>query len=99
MKAELTYDTLKMPVSRRGRSKGAIAHYDRGSQNNLRGSRNLLKNSELQQGMVPKWNYWNIDYIFSLIDSDINTRAESFFHLLKVKAIHGQSIMDKKTMR
>lgn len=59
---------------------------------------NDFVDSKLRYGM-PKGNYWNIDYILSLIDCDINTRAESYFHLLKVKAIHGQSIMDKKTMR
>jgi len=87
MKAELVCDALTMAIFRRGRPKGVIMHSDRGSQYCSGDFRDLLNKYELQQSMSRKGNCWD------------NTCAESFFHSLKVEAIHGEPIMDRKTMR
>ena len=87
MKADLVCDALKMAIFRRGRPKGVIVHSDRGSQYCSGDFRDLLKKYELQQSMSRKGNCWD------------NACAESFFHSLKVEAIHGEPIMDRKTMR
>jgi transposase InsO family protein len=87
MKAELVCDALTMAIFRRGRPKGVIMHSDRGSQYCSGDFRDLLNKYELQQSMSRKGNCWD------------NACAESFFHSLKVEAIHGEPIMDRKTMR
>ena len=65
----------------------AIFHRGRGSQYCSGDFRNLLQNHELKQSMSRKGNCWD------------NACAESFFHSLKVEAIHDEPIMDSKTMR
>ncbi len=76
-----------MAIFRRGRPKDVIVHSDRGSQYCSGDFRNLLQNHGLKQSMSRKGNCWD------------NACAESFFHSLKVEAIHGEPIMDSKTMR
>ena len=87
MKAELVSDVLKNGYFHRGRPKDVIVHSDRGSQYCSGDFRNLLQNHELKQSMSRKGNCWD------------NACAESFFHSLKVEAIHDEPIMDSKTMR
>lgn len=87
MKASLVCDALSMALFRRGFPKGVVTHSDRGSQYCSDDYRQLIKQHKLTQSMSRKGNCWD------------NACAESFFHSLKVEAIHGEPIMTRDQMR
>ncbi len=87
MTAQLACDALTMALFRRGRPKGVIVHSDRGSQYCSHAYRNLIEKHQLIQSMSRKACCWD------------NACAESFFHSLKVEAIHDEPIMDRATMK
>jgi putative transposase len=78
MTAQLVCDALKMALWRRHMPTGVIVHSDRGSQYCPSAYQGLIKKHGLVCSMSAKGNYYD------------NACAESFFHSLKVEAIHGE---------
>jgi putative transposase len=76
-----------MALFRRGFPKSVIVHSDCGSQYCSHDYRDLIKKNLLVQSMGSKGSCWE------------NACAESFFHSLKVEAIHDEPIMTRETMR
>lgn len=87
MTTELACDALQMAVFKRKRPKGVIVHTDRGSQYCSHVYRKLLEQYQLQGSMSAKGNGYD------------NACAESFFHSLKVEAIHGERFATREVMR
>ena len=87
MTADLVYDALQMAVFKRKRPKGVIVHSDRGSQYCSHAYRQLLEQYQLQGSMSAKGNCYD------------NACAESFFHSLKVEAIHGERFVTREALR
>lgn len=87
MTADLVCDALKMAIFRRKRPKGVIVHTDRGSQYCSNAYRQLLEKHQLLGSMSAKGNCYD------------NACAESFFHSLKVEAIHGERFDTLEAMR
>ena len=87
MTADLVCDALQMAIFKRKRPKGVIVHSDRGSQYCSHAYRGLLEKYQLQGSMSAKGNCYD------------NACAESFFHSLKVEAIHGERFVTRETMR
>jgi transposase InsO family protein len=78
MTAQLACDALQMALWCRHMPTGDIVHTDRGSQYCSGAYQALIKQHGLLYSMSAKCNCYD------------NACAESFFHSLKVKAIHGQ---------
>ncbi len=76
MTATLVCDALKMALFRRKLTQGVIVHSDRGSQYCSHDFQRLLRANQLLCSMSAKGNCYD------------NACAESFFHSLKVEAIH-----------
>ena len=87
MTTDLVCDALKMAIFRRQRPKGVIVHSDRGSQYCSHVYRQLLEQYQWLGSMSAKGNGYD------------NACAESFFHSLKVEAIHGEGFDTRETMR
>lgn len=87
MTADLVCDALKMAIFRRKRPKGVIVHSDRGSQYCSHAYRQLLEHYQLLGSMSAKGNCYD------------NACSESFFHSLKVEAIHGEQFETREIMR
>lgn len=87
MTASLVCDALSMALFRRGFPQGVVTHSDRGSQYCSGDYRKLIKQHKLKQSMSRKGNCWD------------NACAESFFHSLKVEAIHDEPVMTREQMR
>jgi len=87
MTAQLVYDALNMALWRRHRPHGVIVHSDRGSQYCSSAYQSLLKQHGLLCSMSAKGNCYD------------NACAESFFHTLKVEAIHGERFATRDIMR
>lgn len=87
MTADLVCDALRMAIFRRKRPKGVIVHSDRGSQYCSHVYRQLLQQYELLGSMSAKGCCYD------------NACAESFFHSLKVEAIHGERFTTREAMR
>jgi transposase InsO family protein len=87
MTADLACDALRMAIFRRKRPKSVIVHSDRGSQYCSHAYRQLLQQYELLGSMSAKGNCYD------------NACAESFFHSLKVEAIHGERFSSRESMR
>lgn len=87
MTADLVCDALQMAVFKRKRPKGVIVHSDRGSQYCSHAYRSLLQQHQLRGSMSAKGNCYD------------NACAESFFHSLKVEAIHGERFTTRENMR
>lgn len=87
MTASLVCDALTMALFKRGRPKDVIVHSDRGSQYASQAYRKIIDQYDLRQSMSRKGNCWD------------NACAESFFHSLKVEAIHGEPILTREQMR
>ena len=87
MQASLVCNALKGALLRRGFPGQVIVHSDRGSQYCSNDYRDLLSKYSHQQSMSRKGNCWD------------NACVESFFHSLKVEAIHGEPIMSRALMR
>ena len=76
-----------MAIFRRKRPKCVIAHSDRGSQYCSYAYRQLLQQHQLLGSMSAKGNCYD------------NACAESFFHSLKVEAVHGERFGTREAMR
>ncbi len=87
MRAELVCDALQMALWRRHRPTGVIVHSDRGSQYCSRVYRAMLKAHGLLCSMSAKGNCYD------------NACAESFFHSLKVEAIHGERFATREAAK
>ena len=87
MTAELICDALQMAIFKRKRPKGVIVHSDLGSQYCSHAYRELLDKHPLQGSMSAKGNCYD------------NACAESFFHSLKVEAIHGERLITREALR
>lgn len=87
MTADLVRDALQMALFRRKLPKGVIVHSDRGSQYCSHVYRQLLQQHQLLGSMSAKGNCYD------------NACAESFFHSLKVEAIHGERFVSREAMR
>lgn len=84
---QLVCDALTMAVFRRKRPRGVIVHTDRGSQYASNDYRQLLKKHHLQQSMSGKGCCYD------------NACAESFFHSLKVEAVHGEPLVTRQELK
>lgn len=87
MKSSLVCDALTMALFRRGRPQGVIVHSDRGSQYCSHAYRKVINDNQLKLSMSKKGDCWD------------NACAESFFHSLKVEAIHDEPLTSRKEMR
>ena len=87
MTAELVCDALNMALWRRYMPKGVIVHTDRGSQYCSNDYQSLIRKHSLLCSMSAKGNCYD------------NACAESFFHTLKVEAIHGERFPTRALMR
>lgn len=87
MTASLVCDALKMALWRRQMPTGVIVHSDRGSQYCSGEYQKLIKAHNLRCSMSAKGNCYD------------NACAESFFHSLKVEAIHGERFSTREEMR
>lgn len=87
MAATLVCDALKMALWRRKMPQGVIFHSDRGSQYCSREFQQLIIKSKLRSSMSAKGNCYD------------NACAESFFHSLKVEAIHGEKFQLRAQLR
>ncbi|MGZ5071414.1 MAG: IS3 family transposase, partial [Methylobacter sp.] len=87
MTADLACDALRMAIFRRKRPKGVRVHSDRGSQYCSHAYRQLLQQYELFGSMSAKGCCYD------------NACAESFFHSLKVEAIHGERFITRESIR
>ena len=87
MTAGLVCDALQMAVFKRKHPISVIVHSDRGSQYCSHAYRELLEKYSLQGSMSAKGNCYD------------NACAESFFHSLKVEAIHGERFVTREAMR
>ena len=76
-----------MALSWRGYPKKVITHSDRGSQYCSSDHQRPIKRHKLLCSMSAKGNCYD------------NACAESFFHSLKVEAIHGERLTTRETMR
>jgi transposase InsO family protein len=87
MTAQLVCDALQMALWRRGMPTGVIVHSDRGSQYCSAAYQALIKKHGLLSVMSARGFCYD------------NACAESFFHTLKVEAIHGERFATREHMR
>jgi putative transposase len=87
MTAQLACDALLMALWRRRMPTGVIVHSDRGSQYCSHAYQRLIREHGLLCSMSAKGNCFD------------NACAESFFHSLKVEAIHGERFATREEMR
>jgi len=87
MTAQLVCDALQMALWRRQMPTGVVVHSDRGSQYCSGAYQALIKQHGLLCSMSAKGNCFD------------NACAESFFHSLKVEAIHGERFATREEMR
>ena len=87
MTAELVCDALTMALWRRGMPRGVITHPDRGSQYCSAVYQKQIKLHGLQCSMSAKGNCYD------------NACAESYFHSMKVEAIHGERFASREKIR
>ncbi|WP_089715193.1 IS3 family transposase [Halomonas daqiaonensis] len=87
MTADLVGDTLKMALWRRKMPEKVIVHSDRGSQYCSTLYQSLMIQHDLKCSMSAKGNCYD------------NACAESFFHSLKIEAIHGERFETRAAMR
>ena len=87
MTAPLVCDALQMALWRRHRPTGVIVHSDRGSQYCSAAYQQIITGHNLLCSMSAKGNCYD------------NAVAESFFHSLKVEAIHGERFVTWEEMR
>lgn len=87
MTAHLVCDAMAMAIASRGEINGTIMHTDRGSQYCSKRFQDQLKKAGILSSMSKKGDCFD------------NACAESFFHTLKVEAIHGEEIGTRKLMQ
>lgn len=85
--ADLTCDALKMALRNRGNPTGVIVHSDRGSQYCSHAYQNLIRGHGLVCSMSGRGNCYD------------NACAESFFHSLKVEAIHTEQFTTRAQIK
>ncbi len=84
MTTPLICDALQMALWQRKHPKGVIVHSDRGSQYCSHDYQALLKKHKLICSMSAKGTCYD------------NACAETFFHSLKVEAIHGEQLLNRE---
>lgn len=87
MTATLVCDALRMALWRRRMPEGVIVHTDRGSQYCGNAYQALIQKHKLRCSMSAKGNCYD------------NACAESFFHSLKVEAVHGEPLTTRAGMK
>ena len=87
MTANLVCQALQMALWRRKMPKGVILHSDRGSQYCSTMYQGILTKHQLVCSMSAKGNCYD------------NACAESFFHTMKVEAVHGERFATREEMR
>lgn len=87
MKADLVCNALRMALRRRGNRPSVIVHSDRGSQYCSTPYQTIINRYCLRCSMSKKADCYD------------NACAESFFHSLKVEAIHGEKINTRAQAR
>lgn len=87
MTSELVCEAMRMAVTTRGCVADVLCHFDRGSQYASDIFQLLLKSFGFTCSMSRKGNCWD------------NAVAESFFHSLKVEAVHGQTFRTRDEAR
>ena len=87
MTKELACDAMQMAINLREDLEGVIMHTDRGSQYCSNRFQQLLKANHIRSSMSKKGDCYD------------NACSESFFHTLKVEAIHGEQIPTRESMR
>ncbi len=87
MTKELACDAMQMAINQRENFTGVIMHTDRGSQYCSNQFRRLLKSNKIRSSMSKKGDCYD------------NACSESFFHTLKVEAIHGELFPTRESMR
>jgi len=87
MKSKLVCDALTMALWRRGKPTNVIVHSDRGSQYCSEAYQRIIKGHRLRCSMSAKGSCYD------------NAVAESFFHSLKVEAIHGERFQTREQTR
>jgi transposase InsO family protein len=83
----LACDAMQMAIDQRENFAGVIMHTDRGSQYCSNQFQQLLKANHIRSSMSKKGDCYD------------NACSESFFHTLKVEAIHGELFPTRNTMR
>ncbi len=87
MTRQLACDAMQMAIDARQPGAGVIMHTDRGGQYCSKQFQNLLRKYKIKSSMSKK------DDCFD------NACAESFFHSMKVEAIHGEDLPTRESMR
>ena len=87
MTKELAVDAMKMAINLREDFEGVIMHTDRGSQYCSKVFQKLLEAEGIRSSMSKKGDCYD------------NACSESFFHTLKVEAIHGEHFKTRESMR
>ena len=87
MNKELACDAMQMAINLRTDIAGVIMHTDRGSQYCSNQFREILKANKIKSSMSKKGDCYD------------NACSESFFHTLKVEAIHGELFPTRQLMR
>ncbi len=87
MTKELAIDAMQMAIDQRTDFKGVIMHTDRGSQYCSNRFQELLKENHIRSSMSKKGDCYD------------NACSESFFHTLKVEAVHGEQFPTRESMR
>lgn len=87
MTKQLVCDAMQMAIDQRDNFVGVIMHTDRGSQYCSNMFQQQLKANDIRSSMSKKGDCYD------------NACSESFFHTLKVEAIHGEIIPTRNMMR
>lgn len=87
MTSDIACEALKMAVNNRGCAAETLCHFDRGGQYASNIFQALLRNSGFKCSMSRKGNCWD------------NAVAESFFHTLKVEAVHDETFVTREQAR
>ena len=87
MTKELACDAMQMAIDKRTDIAGVIMHTDRGSQYCSNQFQTILKANDIRSSMSKKGDCYD------------NACSESFFHTLKVEAIHGELFPTRESMR
>jgi transposase InsO family protein len=87
MTKQLACDAMQMAIDQRTDFAGVIMHTDRGSQYCSKKFQGLLSANDIRSSMSKKGDCYD------------NACSESFFHTLKVEAIHGELFPTRETMR
>ena len=87
MTKKLACDAMQMAIDQREDFSNVIMHTDRGSQYCSNQFLQLLKSNHIRSSMSGKGNCFD------------NACAESFFHTMKVEAVHGECFPTRQSMR